>query len=236
MSGLSFVNKNSLIKFHDAVAWLMQIIMFVILGLLVNFKSGFVYTKQAFLLAMVLIFVARPAAVFICSLFFKRSLNEKLMISWVGLRGAAPIVLATFPLTAAIPHSMEIFNIVFFVVIISVLLQGTTIPYAAKLLKVASRFSKNHSSILEFNAANTNNKMIEFTVPENSYAVGKQLYEINLPAKSVVGLIYKNGEYIIPTGTTLVEACDVLFVLLDVEAEADVRRKLCTEKDDESIN
>ena len=78
--------------------------------------------------------------------------------------------------------------------------------------------------------------MIEFTVPENSYAVGKQLYEINLPAKSVVGLIYKNGEYIIPTGTTLVEACDVLFVLLDVEAEADVRRKLCTEKDDESIN
>ena len=236
MSGLNFVNKNSLIKFHDAVAWLMQIIMFVILGLLVNFKSGFVYTKQAFLLAMVLIFFARPIAVFICSSFFKRSLNEKLMISWVGLRGAAPIVLATFPLTAAIPHSMEIFNIVFFVVIISVLLQGTTIPYAAKLLNVASRFSKNHSSILEFNAANTNNKMIEFTVPENSYAVGKQLYEINLPAKSVVGLIYKNGEYIIPTGTTLVEACDVLFVLLDVEAEADVRRKLCTEKDDESIN
>lgn len=231
MAGMNFVNKNALVKFHDAVAWLMQIVMFVILGLLVNFKSGFAYTKQAFFIALILTFIARPVAVFICSAFFKRSLNEKLMISWVGLRGAAPIVLATFPLTAEIPHAMEIFNIVFFVVIISVLLQGTTIPYMAKWLKVDAPFEKNHSSVLEFNAANTNNKMIEFTVPENSFAVGKSLYELKLPAKSIIGLIYKNGEYIIPTGSTVVDACDVLFVLLDMEAEADVRSALCTERE-----
>lgn len=132
MAAMKFVNKKTLIKFHDAVAWLMQIVMFLILGMLVNFRDGFAYTGQAFLIAVILTFVARPLAVFITTIPFKRSFKEKLMISWVGLRGAAPIVLATFPLTENIPHAREIFNIVFFVVIISVLLQGTTIPYIAK--------------------------------------------------------------------------------------------------------
>lgn len=135
MASMKFVNKKTLIKFHDAVAWLMQIVMFLILGLLVNFKDGFAYTKQAFLIALILTFIARPIAVFLTTFMFKRSIKERLMISWVGLRGAAPIVLATFPLTENVPHAMEIFNIVFFVVIISVLLQGTTIPVYSKAFK-----------------------------------------------------------------------------------------------------
>ena len=136
MASMKFVNKKTLVKFHDALAWIMQIVMFLILGLLVNFKAGFAMTKQAFLVAMVLTFIARPIAVFLTTVPFKRSFNEKLMISWVGLRGAAPIVLATFPLAADIPNAVEIFNIVFFVVLISVLLQGTTIPWLAKKLHV----------------------------------------------------------------------------------------------------
>ena len=112
MASMKFVNKKTLVKFHDALAWIMQIVMFLILGLLVNFKAGFAMTKQAFLVAMVLTFIARPIAVFLTTVPFKRSFNEKLMISWVGLRGAAPIVLATFPLAADIPNAVEIFNIV----------------------------------------------------------------------------------------------------------------------------
>ncbi len=230
MASMKFVNKKTLIKFHDATAWIMQIVMFLILGLLVNFKYGFTFVKQAFLVAMVLTFVARPIAVFLTTIPFKRSMNEKLMISWVGLRGAAPIVLATFPLTAEIPHAIEIFNIVFFVVIISVLLQGTTIPYMAKKLKVDAPLDVDHKSILEYDGAHTSNKMIEFTVPENSQISGKQIFELNLPKGSLVSLIYKNGDYIIPTGSTIIESCDVLFMLLDVKNEQLVKEIICTPK------
>lgn len=230
MAAMKFVNKKTLIKFHDATAWIMQIVMFLILGLLVNFKYGFTFVGQAFLVAMVLTFVARPIAVFLTTIPFKRSINEKLMISWVGLRGAAPIVLATFPLTANIPHAMEIFNIVFFVVIISVLLQGTTIPYIAKKLKVDAPLDVDHKSILEYDGAHTSNKMIEFTVPENSQISGKQIFELNLPKGSLVSLIYKNGDYIIPTGSTTIDACDVLFMLLDVKNEQQIKEIICTPK------
>lgn len=233
LASMKFVNKKTLIKFHDAVAWLMQIVMFLILGLLVNFKDGFAYTKQAFLIALILTFVARPIAVFLTTFPFKRSLKEKLMISWVGLRGAAPIVLATFPLTENVPHAMEIFNIVFFVVIISVLLQGTTIPYFAKLLKVDAPLEVNHDSVLEYGGKDSNNKMIEFTVADNAEAAGKQLFELNLPQGALVSLIYKNGEYIIPTGSTTIDPCDVLFVLMDKTKETQVRKIICTEKNEE---
>lgn len=230
MAGLKFVNKKTLIKFHDALAWLMQIVMFLILGLLVNFRDGFAYTGQAFLIALILTFIARPIAVFVTTFSFKRSLNEKLMISWVGLRGAAPIVLATFPLAAGIDHAMEIFNIVFFVVIISVLLQGTTIPYVAKLLKVDAPLEISHDSVIEYGDKDTKNKMMDFTVADNAEAAGKQLYELKLPKGVLVNLILKKGEYVIPTGNTLIEPCDVLFVLMDKTKEDEVRKIICTQK------
>lgn len=229
MAAGKFVNKKTLIRFHDAVGWIMQIVMFLILGLLVNFKAGFVHAKEAMLVALVLIFIARPVAIFLCDIGFKRTLREKLMISWVGLRGAAPIVLATFPLTANIEHAVDIFNIVFFVVIISVLLQGTTIPYIAKLLKVDAPVEIDHGPVIEYGDKDPNNKMIEFTVAENSSAAGKQLYELKLPQGSLVSLIYKKGEYIVPTGSTIVEPCDVLFVLMDKTKEKIVKNILCKE-------
>ncbi len=240
MASMKFVNKKTLVKFHDALAWIMQIVMFLILGLLVNFKAGFAMTKQAFLVAMVLTFIARPIAVFLTTVPFKRSFNEKLMISWVGLRGAAPIVLATFPLAADIPNAVEIFNIVFFVVLISVLLQGTTIPWLAKKLHVdAPLEDTSYNSILEFDGQNTNKKMIEFTVPDNSKAVGKQIYELNLPKGALVSLVYKKnapkgGDYVIPTGSTCIEACDVLFVLLDGQKEHEVREIICEPVDNDN--
>ncbi len=240
MASMKFVNKKTLVKFHDALAWIMQIVMFLILGLLVNFKAGFAMTKQAFLVAMVLTFIARPIAVFLTTVPFKRSFNEKLMISWVGLRGAAPIVLATFPLATDIPNAVEIFNIVFFVVLISVLLQGTTIPWLAKKLHVdAPLEDTSYNSILEFDGQNTNKKMIEFTVPDNSKAVGKQIYELNLPKGALVSLVYKKnapkgGDYVIPTGSTCIEACDVLFVLLDGQKEHEVREIICEPVDNDN--
>lgn len=135
MSGMKFKEKLHLVKIHDSFAWIAQIVMFMILGLLVNLKTGFSFIIKSLYISLILIFVARPIAVFLISYPIRKNMRETLLIGWVGLRGAAPIVLATFPLARGLVYSSEIFNIVFFVVLISVLLQGTTIPLVAKMLQ-----------------------------------------------------------------------------------------------------
>ena len=135
MSGMKFKEKLHLVKIHDSFAWIAQIVMFMILGLLVNLKTGLSFIIKSLYISLILIFVARPIAVFLISYPIRKNLRETLLIGWVGLRGAAPIVLATFPLARGLVYSSEIFNIVFFVVLISVLLQGTTIPLVAKMLQ-----------------------------------------------------------------------------------------------------
>lgn len=123
---------NRLSRFHDSLAWLMQITMFLILGLLVfpsHFPAVFV---SGLLITVIAIFIARPASVLITLLFVKMSVREKLFVSWVGLRGAVPIVLATFPFLAGLPRAPFVFDLVFFVVFASVLLQGATVPLAAR--------------------------------------------------------------------------------------------------------
>ncbi|HEY7415213.1 MAG TPA: potassium/proton antiporter [Ktedonobacteraceae bacterium] len=137
MLGNSDVQRvNRLTRFHDSLAWLMQIAMFLILGLLVFpshlpavFVSGLLITGVA-------IFLARPLSALITLLPMKMSFREKLFVGWVGLRGAAPIVLATFPLLAGLPRASFLFDLVFFVVLASVLLQGTTVPFVARWLGV----------------------------------------------------------------------------------------------------
>ncbi|MDL5054514.1 potassium/proton antiporter [Oscillatoria laete-virens NRMC-F 0139] len=131
-----FYMKEQVRSFSDALSWLMQILMFLILGLLVNPHELPAIAWEGLLLAVILIVVARPLAVFASMLFCGTKANEKLFISWVGLRGAVPIVLATYPLLAGVEYAHHIFNVVFFMVLISVLLQGTTIPLAARLCKV----------------------------------------------------------------------------------------------------
>jgi len=133
-----FAHKNNLKDFHNGLAWLMQIGMFLILGLLVFPSRMIPVIDDGLLISAFLIFAARPVSVFLCLPFSKMNFREKLMTSWVGLRGAVPIILATFPLIAGVPHADRMFNIVFFIVLTSVLLQGTTIPLIAKWLKVST--------------------------------------------------------------------------------------------------
>ncbi|MFN3480216.1 MAG: potassium/proton antiporter [Thermodesulfovibrionales bacterium] len=132
----NFIHKKSLMRFHDGLAWLMQISMFLVLGLLV-FPSRLVHVIGTGLaVSLFLMLVARPAGVFLSTVFSDMAIREKTMVSWVGLRGAVPIILATFPLIAGIPKADMIFNMVFFIVLSSALLQGTTIPVVAKWLGV----------------------------------------------------------------------------------------------------
>jgi cell volume regulation protein A len=131
-----FVHKQMLLSFHDGLAWLMQIAMFVTLGLLVFPSRVVPVMGLGVLIAACLIFVARPFSVFLLTAFSGWSLREKAFVSWVGLRGAVPIILATYPLLAGVERAQFMFNVVFFVVITSVVLQGTTLPLVAKWLRV----------------------------------------------------------------------------------------------------
>lgn len=136
------VHKETILKMFDGMAWLMQIILFLTLGLLV-FPSQIVpYIGTGLLISGFLIIIARPLSVLICTLPFKMKISRKLFISWVGLRGAVPIVFATYPLIAGIDKAGIIFNIVFFISVTSVLIQGTTLPFVARLLGVAEEEKK----------------------------------------------------------------------------------------------
>lgn len=136
MGNHAFSHKKALIQFHDGLTWIMQIAMFLTLGLLVFPSNMMQFAEKDLWVAFFLIFIARPVSILVTLLFSKFNFREKLMISWVGLRGAVPIVLSTFPLVAGVPKADAIFNLIFFIVLTSILIQGTLIPWVAKWLRV----------------------------------------------------------------------------------------------------
>ncbi|RMD81740.1 MAG: potassium/proton antiporter, partial [Chloroflexi bacterium] len=138
LGNANIVHKRSILRFHDGIAWLNQIAMFLILGLLVFPSQLPAVAGQGLAMALWLVFVARPLSVMIAIGWKRRSLAQLLMISWAGLRGAVPIVLATFPLLAGVPDAPHLFNLVFFIVLVSVLGQGVSISWVARRLGVMS--------------------------------------------------------------------------------------------------
>jgi cell volume regulation protein A len=212
----SIVQKRYLIHFHSALAWLMQIAMFLALGLLVFPSRLAPAAGTGLLIAAVLMFVARPASVFLTLLPTRFSLREKLLIAWVGLRGSVPIILATYPLLAGVQQAPVIFNIVFFIVLVSTLLQGTTIPLVAKLLGVEAPLKDGKRYPLEMEMTDAlNTQLIDFMVPFGSWMAGKTISEIGLPPDSLVTLIARNEDFIVPNGQTAVEQGDVLLTLVN---------------------
>lgn len=216
LGGSDFIHKQSLTRFHDGLAWLMQITMFLILGLLVFPSRLLPIIVSGILISLFLIIIARPIGVFISLPFGKNSLKEKTFISWVGLRGAVPIILATFPLLAGVPKADILFNIVFFIVITSVLIQGTTIPLAAKLLGVNAPETKTKTENVEFEFHyDENSQKIELVIPQNSEAIGKQLVELGLPESAIIILIKREDKSIVPRGGTIIEPQDKLLILAE---------------------
>lgn len=216
LGNANFIYKKTLLKYFDGIAWLWQIVMFLTLGLLV-FPSELVpWMGTGVLISLFLIFIARPIAVFLSLAFTKSKYSEKLYISWVGLRGAVPIVFATYPLLLGIEYSSEIFNIVFFIVIISVLLQGSTISWVAKLLKVQSDKEKKKASPFSVELSdNVVSEPLEYEIGETSKANGKKISELNLPKSTLIVLIYRDGNYVTPRGSTTIHSGDLLFIMTD---------------------
>ena len=218
LGNATYVHKRSLTMFHDGLAWLMQIVMFLTMGLLVLPSELSRLAVSGIGLAAFLVFVARPVSVLLCLTPFRFPLRQQLMVSWAGLRGAVPIVVATYPLIAGATDARMIFNLVFFVVFISVLLQGATIPLVAKWLGVASPLVKAFRYPIEFNpTANLKSTLVEVPVPVHSAVVGRPLVDLALPAGALVVLIRRADEVLVPRGATQIESGDTLLVLAEPE-------------------
>jgi cell volume regulation protein A len=209
----------------------MQIVMFLILGLLV-FPSQLVpVIGIGLLLSALLMFIARPIAVFVCLSMSQFNLKEKLLIAWVGLRGAVPIILATFPLLANVPNATHIFNLVFFIVLTSVLFQGTSIPLVVRYLGLATPQPSRPRYALEFEeGAGMEATLMDFILPYSSAVVGKPLVALGLPPESVITVIVRDDKYIVPTGTTILQPGDVLLILLNKASIPEVNKILSAPK------
>jgi cell volume regulation protein A len=223
MGQQEFLHRSSLSRFHDGLSWIMQITMFLTLGLLV-FPSKLVpVIGTGFLFAIALIFIARPVSVFLCLWPLKYHWREKMFISWVGLRGAAPIILATYPLLAGIKQADLIFNIVFFVVLTSILLQGTSLSLVARWLKLDLPFIAPKKYPIEYvHMEGLKSELKEIPIPQHSEIIGKAIFELGLPDDFLVVLIARHDEFIVPSGGTLLEPNDVLLVLSENKSLNDI--------------
>jgi cell volume regulation protein A len=210
------IHKKTIIKAFDGFAWLMQIVLFVTLGLLVFPSHILPVIGVGILIAIFLMFVARPISVFISLLPFRMKLRRRFYISWVGLRGAVPIVFATYPLLAGIDKADMIFNLVFFISLISVLVQGSTISLFAKWFHVALPFKiKKKSAVDMFMSEHAKNQMVEIEIPTDSFSVGKKIVDLNFPKNSRIALINRKETFLTPQGSTTIESDDRLIVLLE---------------------
>lgn len=213
----NLIHKKSLIKFFDGIAWLMQIVMFLTLGLLVFPSHMTPIIGEGLLISLFLMLVARPVAVFIMLLRSKDlNVRKKWFISWVGLRGAAPIVFATYPLIAGVHYADTIFNLVFFISVSSVLVQGTTLTQVARWLHVdvPEKVKRRFPLDLELRE-DSRSELIELDIPEGSEATGKRIVQLGLPKSSLIVLIHRNDKYLSPDGDTVIEAGDHLLILAD---------------------
>jgi len=213
-----FVHKRSSLNFFDGLAWMFQLIMFLMLGLLVNPSELVPIIVPGLIISFLMIFVARPLTVFLCLLpFRKMPFRDKTYVSWVGLRGAVPIIFAILPLVENVPHARLIFNIVFFCTLVSLVVQGTSLPIVAKWLHLAEK-PKHVNKLKDFDVDFSNDiKSVttEIEVSEKMLSNGNQLMDLSLPDKTLIVLVRRNDKYFVPTGKTVLKGKDKLLVITD---------------------
>ncbi|MDR2009790.1 MAG: potassium/proton antiporter [Bacteroidales bacterium] len=215
-----FVQKRSSLKFFDGLSWLFQIVMFLSLGLLVNPTELIPIAGIGILIGIFMILVSRPLSVILCMAPFRKfSTRARIFTSWVGLRGAVPIIFATYPWVAGVEGSKMIFNIVFFITILSLVVQGTSIPAMAKWLKL-SRPIKKTKKLKEFDiefSDDIKSVMTEITITEEMLEGGDTLIDLSLPDRTLVAMVKRQENYFIPRGNNHLEVGDSILVITDNE-------------------
>ncbi len=213
-----FVHKRSSMNFFDGLAWLSQILMFLTLGLLVNPHELIPVIIPGLIISFVMILVTRPASVFLSLLpFRKMTFREKSFISWVGLRGAVPIIFAIIPLAEQVPHARFIFNIVFFCTLVSLVVQGTTLTRVAMLHKLADK-PREYKKLKEFDVEFSDeikSVTTEISVVARTLSRGNRLMDVPLPEKTLVVMVKRDQKYFVPTGNTVLQENDKLLIITD---------------------
>ena len=204
-------SKKNMFSFFDGVTSIIQMLLFFLLGLIATPSKMPNILGISLLIALFLMFIGRPLAVFISMSLFKGKLKQKLLISWTGMRGVASIVFAIFALQMNKNLSIDIFHIVFFIVLFSILLQGTLLPLVAKKLDMIDYdddVMKTFNDYLEEVPV----QFIQFTIPEVHEWIGKKIYEITLPPDSILVLLVRNGKKMIPNGNTKIQMGDMIII------------------------
>jgi potassium/hydrogen antiporter len=214
-----FIHKRSLIKHFDGQAWMMQIIMFLTLGLLVFPTQILPHLGIGILVSSLLILVARPFSVFLSLALSTLDFRKKLFVSWVGLRGAVPIVLAIYPLTAGVGKANIIFNLVFFISVTSILIQGTTIAVIARWLNLAVPVNLKKKSVLDLELGWKSKSLYNVIIVESGFhCIGKTIVDLGLPNSIIIVLVERNNKFFVSDGATTIHAGDKLYVMADDES------------------
>ena len=234
----SFLYKYSLQRFHEGFAWLMQIVMFLVLGLLVTPHEIFDFEVigVGMFVSLCLMFAARPIAVFAGTIFSRFNWREKLFISWTGLRGAVPIILATYPLTEGHPQARYMFNLIFFVVLTSVMIQGKTLALAAKFLKLDAAVREAKAWTLNFDITPGSGTDItsEVDLVPDAEVIGKQVKDLKFPDGVTILLINRGDKYMIPKGWTVLEENDTLLLFGDRAKLSSIEAQLARKAEHEN--
>ena len=202
-------HKKSIFQFLDGISWLMQITLFFVLGLLAFPSRIPLVMEKGILISLFMIFVARPISIFSILYWFNVPIKQQIFISWVGIRGAASIVFAIFAETYGVSTNNDIFHIIFFIALFSVVAQGTITPILAKKLDLID----NDESVLKtFNdyKENKSTSLIEFTIDKNNSIANKMIMDANIPEDILVVMIKRNGDVFVPNGSTKILPGDIL--------------------------
>lgn len=225
-----FVHKRSALNFFDGMAWMSQLLLFLTLGLLVNPSELPAIFVPGIIISLLMILVTRPLSVLLCLLPFpKMHIKDKIFVSWVGLRGAVPIIFAIMVLAADVPNARLIFNIVFFCTLVSLIIQGTTLSQMARFLNLAEEPSKIKglkNFDVEF-SDEIKSVTSEMKITKQALEKGNHLMDLRLPEKTIVVMVKRDGLFFVPNGKTVLMENDRLLVITDdYEALSETSKQL----------
>ena len=207
-------NRKEISTFFDGLTWLFQIIMFILLGLLVNPREMLDVACVAMLIAGFMILIGRPLSVALCLLPFRKiTARSKLYISWVGLRGAVPIIFATYPVVANVEGADQIFNIVFFITLLSLILQGTTLPFFARKLGLSAPMEKTGNDFGLELPDEIDTDLTDITATPAMIADGDTLKDMSLPQGTLVMIVKRGTEFLVPNGSLHLQVGDKLLLI-----------------------
>ena len=218
--------RKEIATFMDGLTWLFQIIMFLMLGLLVNPHEMIEVAVVALLIGVFMIVIGRPLSVFLCLLPFRKiTLKSRLFVSWVGLRGAVPIIFATYPVVANVEGSNMIFNIVFFITIVSLIVQGTSVSFVARLLHLSTPLEKTGNDFGVELPEEIDTDLSDMTITMEMLNEADTLKDMNLPKGTLVMIVKRGDEFLIPNGTLKLHVGDKLLLISEKNQQETVKNE-----------